>query len=103
MSQGSYSKEYRNEKKCWAHCMPKTYAIWMGNFTRNPVVYIKVDFKNVGSDLFHAGSALVENQGWISDMNTNCPNFAPKVAFCTNLGQNLSQKVGVFLIFYQII
>ena len=31
-------------------------------FTISPVAYITVDFKNLASDLIHAGSALVESK-----------------------------------------
>ena len=31
-------------------------------FTLSPVFYLTVDFKKVGSDLFHAGSTLVESK-----------------------------------------
>ena len=33
-------------------------------FTLSPVAYITVHFKKLVSDLFHAGSALVENQSY---------------------------------------
>ena len=32
------------------------------NFTLSPVAYMTVDFKVLVSDLFHAGSALVESE-----------------------------------------
>ena len=37
-------------------------AIWMGNFTLDPVVYITVDVKKVMSDPFRARSILVESK-----------------------------------------
>ena len=42
-------------------------------------------------------------QGWISDMGIDGSIFVPKSGFFTNLGQGLSQKVGFFLIFQQIL
>ena len=45
----------------------------------------------------------MEIQGWISDMDINGPTFVPKVAFFTNLGQGLSQKISFFLIFEQTV
>ena len=39
-------------------------------------------------------------QGWISDMGIDGPTFVPKKwLFFINLGQDLSSKVGFFLIF----
>ena len=42
--------------------MLKTVQFGPEIFTLRPVAYIRVDFKKLVSDLFHAGSALVESE-----------------------------------------
>ena len=49
----------------------KKCAIWTGNFTLSPVTYIRVEFKKLVSDLFHAGSALVERSSIIHQTHQN--------------------------------
>ena len=39
---------------------PKNVQFGREIFSLSPVAYIRVDFKNLVSDLFHAGSTLVE-------------------------------------------
>ena len=69
----------------------------------SPLVALERDIFKLAKDCLMNGKVehkwACYNQGWMSDMGFMIPPLSQKVAIFTNLGQGLSSKVGLFLIF----